>query len=125
MPQAVLTITRVARRLGLSPRTIRQYAEEGFIRLERTGGRCLLRLRDVEEIILIERLKNDLGVNLQGVGVILEMRHKMMDLQDRMAEMQAEFDQRLRQALEEQRRELERPLSRRGSRSVLIVESDD
>lgn len=92
MPRPILTITQVARRFGISVRTIRMYEKEGFITLERTGGRCLLRPMDVESIAMIERLKRDLGVNLPGIGVIIEMRSRMIELQERMAEMEREMD---------------------------------
>ncbi|MEW5722157.1 MAG: MerR family transcriptional regulator [Thermodesulfobacteriota bacterium] len=95
MPRPILTITQVARRFGISTRTIRLYAEEGFISLERRQGRCLLRPGDVDAIARIERLKADLGVNLAGVGVILEMREKMIELRRRLVEMEREFQRLL------------------------------
>ncbi|MEW6267210.1 MAG: MerR family transcriptional regulator [Thermodesulfobacteriota bacterium] len=104
MTRTVLTMTQVAGRLGVSPRTIRLYERHGFITLERCGGRCLVGPTEIEVIALIERLKADLGINLSGVGVILEMRRKMMELQNRLNEWEREFDQRLAQALENSRR---------------------
>lgn len=101
MPRPVITITQVARRTGVSTRTIRTYEEEGFIAIERVAGRCLLCPEDVETVLLVERLKSDLGVNLAGAAVILEMRRKMLDLQNRLEEMERDFEERLRRALEE------------------------
>ena len=100
MPKPILTITQVARRFGISTRTIRIYEEEGFIELHRAGGRSLLKPVDVEAIAMIERLKTDLGVNLPGIGVILEMRRKMVELQLQMEAMEREFDQRLKRAFD-------------------------
>ena len=40
---------------------------------------------------MIERLKSDLGVNLSGVGVILEMRQKLIDLREEMARLEWDF----------------------------------
>lgn len=126
MPKPIITITRVSRRLGVSTRTIRAYEEEGFITLIRTGGRCFLLPDDVEVVALAERLKADLGVNLAGVGVVLEMRRKIVEMQDRMADMEREFDRRLRQALEDQRRQMERPvIPRTGGALVEIITDDD
>lgn len=100
MPKPILTITQVARRFGISTRTIRIYEEEGFIELHRIGGRSLLKPVDVEAIAMIERLKTDLGVNLPGIGVILEMRRKMVELQLQMEAMEREFDQRFKRAFD-------------------------
>jgi len=105
MPDPILTITQVSRRLGISIRTIHTYEEEGFIRIERCGGRALLRPWDVESIVMIERLKSDLGVNIAGIGVILEMRRKIMTLQDRIQAMEEELERRLQAAIEKQLRE--------------------
>lgn len=108
MTKTVLTITQVARRLGVSTRTIRIYEEEGFLTLQRSAGRCLLFPEDVEVIARIERLKEDLRINLHGIGVILEMRQRIIELQTHMAEMEQEFENRLREALADQERRLTR-----------------
>ncbi len=101
MARHVITITQVARRMGISTRTIRAYEDEGFIAMERVAGRCLLCREDVETILLVERLKTDLGINLAGAAVILEMRSRMQELQERLDEMEREFEERLRLALED------------------------
>jgi MerR family transcriptional regulator, heat shock protein HspR len=88
MPEPILTISQVAARLGISVRTIRVYEEEGFITVERYGRHCLVRPSDVEAIAMIQRLKSDLGVNLAGIGVILEMRRTIEELQERLLEME-------------------------------------
>lgn len=92
MPRPILTITQVSRRLGVSSRTIRVYEEEGFIRLERAANRCLITPEQVELIALIERLRADLGVNIPGIGVILEMRRKMEEMQNRINQMEREME---------------------------------
>ena len=104
MPEPILTMRQVAERLGITSRTIRIYAEEGFIDMERSGRTYLLRPVDVEVITVVERLKSDLGVNLAGIGVILEMRQKMMDLQAMMEDIERTMEQRMQQALVQDRR---------------------
>ena len=125
MPRPIITISQVSRRLGISIRTIRAYEEEGFITPERSSGRCLLDPADIEMIAMIERIKADLGVNLAGVGVILEMRRKMVEMQERLNRIEADFERHLREALEDQRRESGRPPAPRGGRSVMVLEEDD
>ncbi len=88
MLSPICSISRVARRLKISVRTIRAYEAEGFINIERISGRCYLRPEDVEVLALIKRLKNDLGVNLASVGIILEMRRTILDLQEQLARLQ-------------------------------------
>jgi MerR family transcriptional regulator/heat shock protein HspR len=90
MPKPILTISQVAARFGISVRTIRVYEEEGFISVERYGRRCLLRPVDVEAIAMIQRLKTDLGVNLAGIAIILEMRRQIEALRERLLDMDGE-----------------------------------
>lgn len=114
----ILTITEVARRMGVSRKTIRIYEQEGFIRLERVSGRCVLPQSEVESIARIERLRKDLGVNIAGIGVILQMRERMQEMQKEIARMEEEMERRLRQAVDQVKMELERPLSHSADRSV-------
>ena len=125
MPEPILTVTQVARRLGVSTRTIRVYEEEGFISLERSGGRCLVPVDQVEEIIVIQRLKQDLGINHSGVGVILEMRRRLYDLQKQVDELERSFQRRLEVAIKEQKRAFQRPLTHIEPRDVMKVGSED
>ncbi len=91
MPQrdkAVYMISVVSRMLGVHPQTLRIYEREGFVRPSRTGGGVRLYSQgDVERIRLVMRLTRELGVNLAGVEVILQMREKMEQMQDEMLKM--------------------------------------
>ena len=94
-------ISVVAERYGIHPQTLRLYEREGLIKPARSAGNT--RLYDEEAIRRLEiilTLTRDLGVNLAGVEVILNMR-------ERMEQMQGEVDRLLdyvkRQA-EERRR---------------------
>ena len=75
-------ISVVAERYGIHPQTLRLYEREGLIKPVRSSGNT--RLYDDEamrrlEIILT--LTRDLGVNLAGVEIILNMREKMSEMQ--------------------------------------------
>ena len=119
MTEIVLTISQVARRLGISVRTIRVYESEGFITVERQGNRTILRPSDVDAILRIERLRSDLGVNLAGIGVILEMRQKLIEMQQHLDRMEREFDRQLREALSG------KALAGAAPRAVVKVETKD
>jgi MerR family transcriptional regulator/heat shock protein HspR len=82
-------ISTVAERYGIHPQTLRLYEREGLLKPVRSSGNT--RLYDEEamrrlEIILT--LTRDLGVNLAGVEVILNMK-------ERMEQMQGEVDRLL------------------------------
>ncbi|MCH9651841.1 MAG: MerR family transcriptional regulator [Deltaproteobacteria bacterium] len=74
-------ISTVAERFEIHPQTLRMYEREGLISPHRSEGNTRLydeeALRRLEVILTLTR---DLGVNLAGVEVILNMREQMEDL---------------------------------------------
>lgn len=76
-------ISNVAEMLNIHPQTLRQYEREGLITPSRTNGKIrLYSLRDVEEIKYILTLTRDLGVNLAGVNIILQMNRRIEELEN-------------------------------------------
>ena len=81
-------ISVVAEMFEIHPQTLRAYEREGLIRPARTDGNTRLYSEDdLERIELILRLTKDLGVNLAGVQVILNMRERMGEMQQRVNEL--------------------------------------
>jgi len=75
-------ISVVAERFGIHPQTLRLYEREGLIKPARSSGNT--RLYDQEAIRRLETiltLTRDLGVNLAGVEVILNMKEQMERMQ--------------------------------------------
>ena len=96
--QKYVMISVVAERYGIHPQTLRLYEREGLIKPTRSAGNT--RLYDEEAIRRLEiilTLTRELGVNLAGVEVILNMK-------ERMEAMQGEVDR----LLEYVKREAER-----------------
>jgi MerR family transcriptional regulator/heat shock protein HspR len=78
----------------IHPQTLRLYEREGLLIPSRSDGNTrLYGQEDLEQLGMILKLTRDLGVNLSGVGIILNMRKQMTEMQ---REMQAfvEFVQR-------------------------------
>jgi MerR family transcriptional regulator/heat shock protein HspR len=89
-------ISVVAEMFSVHPQTLRAYEREGLLRPARTDGNTrLYSEEDLERIELILRLTKDLGVNLAGVEVILNMRERMGEMQGRMTEMLQEVLRRM------------------------------
>ncbi len=77
-----LRISAVAERFDIHPQTLRLYEREGLISPPRSEGNT--RLYDegtLERLETILTLTRDLGVNLAGVEVILNMREQMESMQ--------------------------------------------
>jgi MerR family transcriptional regulator/heat shock protein HspR len=82
------SISVVAEMFDIHPQTLRTYEREGLLRPARTGGNTrIYSQEDVERIELIIRLTNELGVNLAGVEVILNMRERMEAMQRQMNDL--------------------------------------
>ncbi len=80
--QKYVMISVVAERYAIHPQTLRLYEREGLLKPTRSAGNT--RLYDEEAIRRLEiilTLTRDLGVNLAGVEVILNMREQMERMQ--------------------------------------------
>jgi MerR family transcriptional regulator/heat shock protein HspR len=76
------TISAVATHYELHQQTLRLYEREGLLKPSRTEGNIRLYTdADLERLELILGLTRDLGVNLAGVEIILNMREKMEQMQ--------------------------------------------
>lgn len=80
--KASYMISVVAHRYGIHPQTLRLYEREGLLKPSRTEGNTRLYSEDdLERLETILSLTRDLGVNLAGVEIILNMREKMDRMQ--------------------------------------------
>src|SRR5947209_20174725 len=76
------TISAVADQYGIHPQTLRLYEREGLLKPSRSDGNTRLYTdADLERLEVILHLTRDLGVNLAGVEIILNMREKMQEMQ--------------------------------------------
>jgi len=76
------TISVVAKLYEVHPQTLRMYEREGLIKPSRSDGNTrLFTDDDLERLEVILSLTRDLGVNLAGVEIILNMRAKMDAMQ--------------------------------------------
>jgi MerR family transcriptional regulator/heat shock protein HspR len=86
-------ISVAARMVGMHAQSLRNYERVGLIRPSRSRGRVRYYSQsDIERLRNIQRMMQDLGVNLAGVEVIMNMRETM-------ARMEREMD-RLREELQ-------------------------
>jgi MerR family transcriptional regulator/heat shock protein HspR len=76
------TISAVADQYELHPQTLRLYEREGLLKPSRSEGNTRLYTdEDLERLEIILSLTRDLGVNLAGVEIIINMREKMDAMQ--------------------------------------------
>lgn len=81
--EPVYLISSVAEILNIHPQTLRQYEREGLIKPSRTNGKIrLYSQKDIDHIKYVLTLTRDLGVNLAGVDIILQLNQKIETLEN-------------------------------------------
>jgi MerR family transcriptional regulator, heat shock protein HspR len=75
-------ISSVAEMYEIHPQTLRLYEREGLLKPSRTEGNTRLYTdEDLERLEFILNLARDLGVNIAGIAIILQMRERMEEMQ--------------------------------------------
>ena len=75
-------ISSVAEMYGIHPQTLRLYEREGLLKPSRTEGNTRLYTdEDLQRLEFILNLARDLGVNISGIAIILQMRERMEEMQ--------------------------------------------
>lgn len=91
-------ISAIAEMYEIHPQTLRLYEREGLLRPSRSDGNTRLYTdEDIERLEVILQLTRELGVNLAGVEIILNMREKMSAMQKQMEEFIAAMNQEIAQ----------------------------
>ncbi len=94
--KAAYMISAVAEMYGIHPQTLRLYEREGLLKPSRSEGNTRLYTEeDLKRLELILKLTRELGVNLAGVEIILNMREKMEAMQRQIREFIATLNREL------------------------------
>jgi MerR family transcriptional regulator/heat shock protein HspR len=94
--KAAYMISAVAEQYAIHPQTLRLYEREGLLKPSRSDGNTRLYTEeDLERLEVILHLTRDLGVNLAGVEIILNMRQKMGEMQSQIQEFVATLNREL------------------------------
>ena len=94
--KAAYMISSVAEQYEIHPQTLRLYEREGLLKPSRSDGNTRLYTEsDLERLEVILHLTRDLGVNLAGVEIILNMREKMGRMQSQIEEFVATLNREL------------------------------
>jgi MerR family transcriptional regulator, heat shock protein HspR len=93
--------------VGMHPQTLRIYEQKGLVRPKRTAGNTrLYSEQDLERLRLIQRLTTELGLNLAGVEMVLQLEDQLGRMQRRMDRMEREMRERMRNVEKQYKREL-------------------
>ena len=104
--KAAYMISSVAEQYEVHPQTLRLYEREGLLKPSRSEGNTRLYTDDdLERLEMILKLTRDLGVNLAGVEIILNMREKMEAMQREFEEFVATLNRELTTRMRAQERQ--------------------
>ena len=93
--------------VGMHPQTLRIYENKGLIRPKRTAGNTRLYSdADLDRLRLIQRLTNELGLNLAGVEHVLRLQDELVRMRRRLDRMEREMRQAINEVHRQYRREL-------------------
>ena len=94
--KAAYMISSVAEQYEIHPQTLRLYEREGLLKPSRSEGNTrLYTADDLERLEVILHLTRELGVNLAGVEIVLNMREKMAEMQAQIEEFVATLNREL------------------------------
>jgi MerR family transcriptional regulator, heat shock protein HspR len=116
--KAAYMISAVAEQYEIHPQTLRLYEREGLLAPSRSEGNTRLYTdEDLERLEVILKLTRELGVNLAGVEIILNMREKMEAMQKQIQGFVETLNQELSQ------RAARRPMENNSLMPVIQINS--
>jgi MerR family transcriptional regulator, heat shock protein HspR len=93
--------------VGMHPQTLRIYESKGLIRPKRTAGNTRLYSEaDLERLRLIQRLTNELGLNLAGVEHVLRLQDELVRMRRRLDRVEREMRAAINEVHRQYRRDL-------------------
>ena len=85
--QRYYSLKFVAQTLGVHPQAIRLYEREGLVSSIQCGPERYYAVSQIERLRVIVQLRQELGINLAGIEVILHMRDRLQELSRQAAEL--------------------------------------
>jgi len=100
--EPVYLISVAARMCGMHPQTLRMYERLGLIQPHRVGNsKRLYSEADIARLRRIQRLTQQMGVNLAGVEIILRLLERIEQMNREMSEVVAQTNMRILQLIHE------------------------
>jgi MerR family transcriptional regulator, heat shock protein HspR len=100
-------ISVAAELVGMHPQTLRIYENKGLLRPKRTAGNTRLYSEaDLERLRLIQRLTNELGLNLAGVEQVLRLEDELRRMHRRLLRLERQMRVAINEVHRQYRREL-------------------
>jgi MerR family transcriptional regulator/heat shock protein HspR len=103
----IYMISVAAELVGMHPQTLRIYEAKGLVRPKRTAGNTrLYSERDLARLRVIQKLTTELGLNLSGVEVVLQLEDQLQRMQARIDRLEREKREAVERVHKNYRRDL-------------------
>jgi len=103
----IYMISVAADLVGMHPQTLRMYETKGLVRPQRTpGGTRLYSEADVERLRIVQRLTSELGLNLAGVELVLQLEGELRKAHAQVERLQRELRREVEKVHKQYRRDL-------------------
>ena len=90
--EPLFVISIAAKMVGMHAQSLRHYERLGLVRPSRSRGRVRFYSQaDIERLLRIQRLVNDLGVNLAGAEVVIRLNERILRMEEEMERLRAEL----------------------------------
>jgi len=117
-------ISAVSTKYNIHPQTLRLYEREGLLKPSRTDGNTrLYSEEDLEQLETILSLTRDLGVNLAGVEIILNMRRKIEAMQHEVNEFMEYVKHEMTRGIDDWEQRLSTSLVKSSPKDLMKVKS--
>jgi MerR family transcriptional regulator/heat shock protein HspR len=124
--KGLFMISAVAKKYNIHPQTLRLYEREGLLKPSRTDGNTrLYSEEDLEQLEMILSLTRELGVNLAGVEIILNMRRKIEEMQTEVNEFVAYVKQELTRGLGDWEQRLGTAIVKSSPTDLILAGSEE
>ena len=123
--KAYYMISAVAQKYNIHPQTLRLYEREGLLKPSRTEGNTrLYSEEDLERLETILSLTRDLGVNLAGVEIILNMRRKIELMQHEVNDFMEYVKREMARGIDDWEQRISTALVKTTPRDLVKVSTD-
>ena len=103
----IYMISIAAELVGVHPQTLRMYETKGLVRPKRTpGGTRLYSEADVERLRIVQRLTTEVGLNLAGVELVLQLEDELRRAHTQIEQLQQRMRDEVQRVHKEYRRDL-------------------
>jgi MerR family transcriptional regulator/heat shock protein HspR len=97
MTKKIFYLKQVLEKIPLSENDIKIFEEEGLLEIRIENNRRFFLEDDLERLEIIRRLRDELGVNIEGIDVILHMRNRIISMQENFLEFIDQIKQEIEQ----------------------------